>query len=100
MVDYNGVSVVVINTYKGKNILEGLKEKLEFHEVDYEKVQGYNKQLQKTSNRKQSRDNWYKNIDEEQFIEKIKIKKNLRSYVKIFFPQRFKFMIKKMIKRK
>lgn len=100
MIDYNGVSVVVINTNKGKEILESLREKLELHEVDYEKVQGYNKQLQKSSNRKNSRDDWYKHIDEEQFIEKIKIRKNVRSYVKIFFPQRFKFIIKKIVKRK
>ena len=100
MVDYKGVSIVVINTEKGLNFFETMKDKIEYEKVEYGEIRKNNGQLQKPSKRPKERDTWYNNFESEDFIRNIKIKKNFKSYVKVFFPQKLKFKIKKIISKK
>ncbi len=100
MIDYNGVSIVVINSPKGKELLDKNVKKLIIKKVDYDTICQNNGQLRKPSEMPPERNNWYKNIDDGDFIENIIVKPNLRSYVKILFPQSLKFKIKKILKKK
>lgn len=100
MVDYNGVSTVIINTNKGLETFKMLDEKIEWDYVDYKTMQDNNGQLKAPSKRPIDRDNWYKDIERSDFFEKIKIRKNYKSYIKLFFPQKLKFKIKKIISKK
>ena len=97
MIDYNGVSIVIINTTKGKKIIEKISDELIFSEVDYKKIQETNGQLKSPSKRPIERDNWYDDFENPKFIKNIKINKNIKSYIKLFFPQKLKFKIKKII---
>lgn len=100
MVDYDGISVLIINSKKGKNIFENIKNKIEYKRVDYDTICKYNGQLKFPPVRESVRDNWYQKIDENNFIKSIKITPNFRDYVKIIIPQKLKFKIKRILKKR
>ena len=97
MRDYNGVSIVIINSNNGVKLFETIKDKLEYEYVNYEDIQENNKQLKEPSKRPDERENWYDNFDKKDFIKNIRVKKSLKSYVKIIFPQKLKLEIKKIV---
>ncbi len=97
-VDYDGVSAVILNTKKAKEYFNKISDDVEKIEVSYEDICKSNGQLKNPSKRPAERDNWYQNINNSNFIKNIKISNNLRDYVKIIFPQKLKFKIKKLIK--
>lgn len=100
MIDYNGVSIVIINSDKGLNLFSEVKEKLNIKSVDYDTICKHNGQLEHPPVRPLERDTWYNKIDEDNFIKYIKIKNDFRDYIKIIFPQKLKFKIKKILKKK
>ena len=99
LLDYDGVSIIIINTKKGKSIFNNVTNNLEYSNVDYNLIQNYNRQLKCPSKRPVDRDNWYNGIDKDYFIKKIKIRKKVKSYLKNMIPYRMKSLIK-MIKSK
>lgn len=99
MVDYDGVSVVIINSNKGVKLFETIKENLECDIVDYNEIQQNNGQLKEPSKRPIERDIWYNNFHSKDFIKKIKIQRSFKSYIKIIFPQKLKFRFKKIISK-
>lgn len=99
MIDYDGVSVLVVNSEKASHIFDTVKEALEFKEVPYDVVCKNNGQLVFPAKRPEERDVWYKLLEQGGY-KSIKLNKNLRSYVKIFFPQKLKFKIKKYLKKR
>lgn len=99
MIDYEGVSVVIINSKKGLHLFESISEKLDYEKVYYEDIQRNNGQLKQPSKRPIERSSWYEGIDKEDFIAKIKINSGIKSYIKAIFPQKLKFIAKKIISK-
>lgn len=99
MIDYDGVSAICINTLKGKNLFELIKEKIEYTLVDYNDVKKHNHQLKLPSKRPEERNNWYQNIDENNFFKNIKVRKSIKLIVKNMVPQKMKLRIKQYIKK-
>ena len=100
MIDYNGVSVVVINSERGKKLLSCVKENLSLKEVNYDLICQNNGQLTAPSPQPPEREFWYNNIDDKDFFKKIHIKPNFKAYFKILFPQNLKFTLKKVLYNK
>ena len=94
----DGVSVVLINYEKGKNFLKNLKESVIVSEQTIEQAVKRNGNLSKPTLRLEIRDNIYKGIDEENFInKKLKIKGRLKNKIKRIIPKKVKNIIKKII---
>ena len=94
----DGVSLVLINSEKGKNFLKNLKESVIVSEQTIEQAVKRNGNLSKPTLRLEIRDNIYKGIDEENFInKKLKIKGRLKNKIKRIIPKKVKNIIKKII---
>lgn len=94
----NGVSALIISTKKGKEIFDKIKNQFMYFDTSYEKIYNNNGQLRHPSNRKIIRENWYNDFNNENFIEKIKIKKNYKKYIKLLIPSKIKMRIKSLLK--
>lgn len=94
MIDYEGVSVAIINTLKGKTLFNNTIEKIECSKVSFDLIQNNNEQLKCPSIRNADRETWYNNFNQEDFINNIQIKKNIKSYIKLVCPQKLKFVTK------
>ncbi len=96
--DKNGVSLILINTKKGQFIINQLKE-LEKIETNLEYAKTKNKNLITSSPRNSIRDEIYKDMDKETYInDKLKYKVSAKKIIKFFIPNDLKKIIKKIIK--
>ncbi len=59
-----GTSLVIVNSEKGKELLENVKEKLILKQVDFEKAIENNKSMTKSSEENKYRDAFFENLDE------------------------------------
>ena len=92
------VVLIVITNKKQKKYKQTI-EKLDYEKVYYEDIQRNNGQLKQPSKRPIERSSWYEGIDKEDFIAKIKINSGIKSYIKAIFPQKLKFIAKKIISK-
>ena len=84
--DGKGVSAVIVNTQKGIDTWNKVKDELEYIETSVEFIKKYNSNLVKPTYRKNSRDYIYNKLDEKDF--KKFIKENLK------FKKKFKDTIR------
>lgn len=96
--DSCGVSKIIINSRKGLNLFESIKESVVYDEVKFADIMKHNSQLQKPVERKKIRDIFYENIDSDRFFYDLKIDRNIKSYIKILVPSKLKLKLKNIIK--
>ena len=101
--DENGVSAILINTIKGKEIFEKVRDNIEVEKSTIEKVARKNGNLTHSSKRDVVRDNAYKQVNFLQFEKGMK--KNLDfkvkslDKIKSIIPHKIKVKIKKVLGR-
>ncbi|CDD36625.1 4Fe-4S ferredoxin iron-sulfur binding domain-containing protein [Clostridium sp. CAG:356] len=102
--NYNkyGNSAIIVNTKKGKELFEKIKNDINFEKSSFEKISKYNKNLKQPTVRKNIRDNIYNEIKEknyEQIVkENMKFKISAITIIKAYFPRKLKDTIKKILK--
>ena len=100
--DEKGVSAILINTEKGQNIINILKEKLYMIETSVDLIAKKNQNLKEPSTRNSIRENAYKNIDKLEFDEyaknNLQFKKEKIDIMKAIIPRSIKKQIKKIIR--
>lgn len=98
--DENGVSLVLINTEKGKKYLEKIKDKLEIIESDYNKASVMNANLVHPSKRPSCRDSIYDGFDCGNFgtyaKTKLAFKINPKTKIKKMIPLGVKRFLRKL----
>lgn len=96
-----GVSLVICNTQKGKDIIKEIEENIIFVEQTEADAKSKNKNLSVPTSRKLIRDIIYKGIDyktPEDFINtNLKVERNLKKVIKKIIPKNIKIMIKKIM---
>ena len=102
----NGVSCVFVNSNKGKALFESVKEDFYVIPCKLEEVQKQNWNLNQPSKRPESRDSFYKDIDEDFYFSKFieantifKIKWKIKHFVFAHTPRWIKDSIKKLLGR-
>lgn len=92
-----GVSSVFINTTKGKEIFEYIKENAEVLEISVEDAMYKNDNLSRPSIRPVSRDSFYKDIDDPYFIDRIHVGIQLKERIKAVLPKKIIVFLKKYL---
>ena len=82
--DENGVSAVIINTEKGKNLFKKLDKKLEYIETLLDKVKNDNKNLEMPTSRFNIRDKVFYGLRDKKFDIFIRDNKNIKEILKIY----------------
>lgn len=99
-----GVSLIIVNSIKGKELIDLILNDIEYVESTFEKASKKNHNLIAPTNRKEIRNTIYDNIgiyDFEQICKKnIKYKFSVLNYIKSKIPIKLKKYIKKIIKRR
>ena len=102
--DKNGVSLVLVNTTKGLELLDSFKEKVEFIETNLDYAISKNKNLKQPSVRPAKRDNIYKNIDilnNDNYIKsELPYKITIKKIVKLFIQKKKKKILAKVVVKK
>ena len=102
--DTDGVSAMLINTEKGKELFENVKDEIEYLKTDVEKVVEKNRNLIHPTNRPKIRNYIYKNIYNKNFDDAInenfKYKAKKIDYIKFYMPKSLKTKLKKIVNRK
>lgn len=95
-----GVSLVIVNDEKGKEIFDIVSNKTNYIETDLEKASKKNMNLKRPSIKKEKRKNIYDGIEvknETSFIkENLKIDFNIKNKIKSMVPYQMKLIIKKV----
>lgn len=95
-----GVSLVIVNDEKGKEIFDIVSNKINYIETDLEKASKKNMNLKRPSIKKEKRKTIYDGIEiknETSFIkENLKIDFNIKSKIKSMIPYQIKLIIKKV----
>lgn len=102
---HKGVSLIVINTEKGKDILNVLSEYMDLEKLDLEFAIKENAQFREPTKFHKNRNKFYKNIDKSNFDRlikkyakdkyKVRIKRNIGKLI----PKEIKEKLKKIIKK-
>lgn len=95
--DSTDVSAVIINTNQGLKYFNYISSTIDFISVNFMDIAKYNGQLIKPSKRPKCRENWYKDFDQENFIQKKMIEFYLSRSLSQLIPTKIKKHIKKMI---
>lgn len=82
-----GVSSVLVNTEKGKQLFEFMKRNAEFLPVSVNDVLFKQGNLVKPSKRTIMRENFYKNINSDTFIEKLQVGVQVKERIKSVLPR-------------
>ena len=102
-VDSNGVSAILINTYKGKKILNILQERIELIKTTVMQIAKKNRNLKSPSAWNEIREKEYENLENIQYKKiakkNLKFKKNIVDILKSLIPDKIKDILKKTIRR-
>lgn len=97
--DENGVSLVIINSNKGRKNFELMKADIEKVELNLNEATAYNYNLLHPTNRPLIRNHIYKQINEietNRYIsENLIVKRNIKKIIKILIPNEIKLFLKK-----
>lgn len=86
--DKNGVSLVIVNSIKGKKCLKEIEEYVEIKNYSKEDASKKNGNLLKPTERPSIRDFIYEEIDDSNYIKnKLKVNKNIKTILKLIIPQ-------------
>ena len=83
MDDNKGTSLVIVHSEKGKNLFEGLSEKINFSETDFKKAIFYNSSMIKSVSKNNIRDSFLKEIKEKPFDKTVNKYLGESFYIKI-----------------
>lgn len=101
--DYNGVSLVLVNTKTGKNVFEKIEDEIVYVESSIEYAKKYNHNLNAPVNMSDDRYNAYENLGSLDFNtyakKSLKFKKELKEIIKSIIPQSIKNIIKEIINK-
>lgn len=86
--DKNGVSLVIVNSIKGKKCLKEIEEYVEIKNYSKEDASKKNGNLLKPTERPSIRDYIYEEMDDSNYIKnKLKVNINLKTILKLIIPQ-------------
>ena len=94
--DDKGLSLVIVNSNKGKKLFDAIKNGIEYIPTDFGKAISYNSCMYKSSLASPVRDNFMRDIDEYQFD---KVAEKYLVTPKKTLKRRLKNIIKKMLRR-
>lgn len=101
--DENGVSLAVINTKKGKDIFEDIKENVEYRSYKEENATKFNGNLKHPTSRPNIRGDIYKQLDKMEFSKYAKKylsnKNKIKYIIKDIMPKNIKVLYKKYFKQ-
>lgn len=92
-----GVSSVFVNTEKGRRLFNSIKDEAWVINATLEEAMVKQRNLVHPTKRPQERDAFYKNIDNEDFIENLKIGIRLKERIKSALPSKLVQLLKKHI---
>ena len=72
MDDDKGTSLVIVNSEKGKQIFEQIKDKIMYKEVDFEEAIRYNPSMTSSSAKDPNREKFFENLDKMPFDKLVK----------------------------
>ena len=96
----NGISVLLVNTQKGKRVFEDIRDKLFIYETDIQTAQKGNGRLVKGGEIPQNRSSFYKKVKENGYEETVKQECKytyLVPFIKRHIPQCLKKFVKKFL---
>lgn len=93
-----GVSEVIINSHKGLQLFENIKDYVICEKIDFEKAIRYNSQLHEPTERPAIRDKFYNNIESDTYFNNMRIDINPKAYIKVLVPSKLKLKLKKLLK--
>lgn len=67
--DNKGISLAILNSEKGKELFERIKEKIEFREIDFEESIKYNPSMTKSATKPRNRNDFFKDLEKMNFDE-------------------------------
>mgnify|MGYP003296187594 CR=1 FL=1 len=92
----DGISICLVNTNKGEELLKELEDKLSLSITSIDKAKKYNSNLSNPTKRPKERDYIYNNINNDiKFIEDLNKYIGKKQYIKALIPTRIKVTIKK-----
>lgn len=97
----NGASAVLVNTEKGKSLLDSVCDKITLEETDIRSVTKNNGNLNFPSNKPEKRDNIYHRIDTEGYKAVAKAEcryQHVKPFLRRIIPKRLKKSIKKLLR--
>ena len=98
-----GNSIIIINSIKGENVFEKIKEEIIYIESTFEKMSKYNHNLISPTQRKDIRDSVYTNIRKEDFSRNmnryLNFNINYKNIIKSKIPNKIKKVLKKCLKK-
>lgn len=98
--DENGVSAIIINTSKGLQIWNQIKNKIDYVQSSVEKVKNKNHNLNEPTYKTEDRENIYKNLKNKEFKDYIrddlKFKCEIKDVIKNMIPGNLKRKLKKL----
>ena len=98
-----GNSAVIVNTKKGEELFNLIKDNIDYVESDYNNVSKQNHNLKYPTNRPEIRNNIYKDIKEKDFEqiikENLKFKITATNFIKSLIPVNVKNKIKEVLKK-
>lgn len=93
MYNKNGVSAIIINTEKGKQIFESVSNNLEYKECKLEEIEAGNPSLKSSGKYQKNRNEFFNDMDS------LSIKKLKKKYANISLIKKIKGKIKRIIKK-
>lgn len=96
--DKNGVSVILVNTLKGKEILDKIKKEIIIDEVEYEEVENYADTLKQSCERNDERNKIFEKIEKEGIYNILKKKISIKSKIKKYIPSMLRLKLKEIKK--
>lgn len=94
MNDEKGTSLVIVNSEKGKELFELIKENIKFEEVDFKEAIKYNPSMVRVSNKSENSDKFFDELDDNEFDEVVRMYLPKQSFI-----QRVKAKVKKVFKK-
>lgn len=97
MNDDKGTSLVVVNSNKGKELFELIKNDIDFKKINLEDALQYNKSMIESVEMDKNRENFFKNLDKMQFNSLVKKYTYNRGIIRRIFSK-IKRILKKLIR--
>lgn len=93
----DGVSLVLVNSEKGKKLFDGFKDKTDYIQSSFDKAVKHNENLRKPSTRPALRDSIYEGFatNETYIDDKLKVKNSVKKIIKTLIPNDFKMLLRR-----
>ena len=91
--DNKGISLIIINSKKGKEIFELIKDKGEYEEVNFNEAISFNSSYNKASKINKNRNEYFNKLDENGFLG------NYKEFVEKSIKEKIVITVKKIIKK-